>query len=126
MNNIYSHSISPSKIIRGEKAWTEAIDYIPLITQKPLILGRSLSTRDTRSNLIEDLRNKQLNPINAELEYDCCEKDLDRVYKIAKNNCCDGLIAAGGGKVLDAGKLIANRLSVPCVTVPLSASTCAG
>lgn len=32
----------------------------------------------------------------------------------------------GGGKVLDAGKLLAHRLSLPCITVPLSASTCAG
>ena len=28
--------------------------------------------------------------------------------------------------MLDAGKLLAHRLSLPCITVPLSASTCAG
>jgi glycerol dehydrogenase len=32
----------------------------------------------------------------------------------------------GGGKVLDAGKLLAQRLSLPCITVPTSAATCAG
>ena len=36
------------------------------------------------------------------------------------------MIAAGGGKVLDAGKLLAHRLKLPCITVPLSAATCAG
>jgi glycerol dehydrogenase len=32
----------------------------------------------------------------------------------------------GGGKVLDAGKLLAHRLARPCITVPTSAATCAG
>jgi len=32
----------------------------------------------------------------------------------------------GGGKVLDSGKYIAECLNIPCITVPLSASTCAG
>jgi glycerol dehydrogenase len=35
-------------------------------------------------------------------------------------------MAVGGGKVLDAGKLLADRLDLPCVTVPTSAATCAG
>jgi glycerol dehydrogenase len=36
------------------------------------------------------------------------------------------VIAAGGGKVLDSGKYIAECLDIPSITVPLSASTCAG
>ena len=36
------------------------------------------------------------------------------------------IVAAGGGKVLDAGKLIQILLHIPVITVPLSASTCAG
>jgi glycerol dehydrogenase len=35
-------------------------------------------------------------------------------------------VAIGGGKVLDAGKLLADRLGVACITVPTSAATCAG
>ena len=50
--------------------------------------------------------------------------DLERLSTIAKG--CDAVLAAGGGKVLDAGKLLADQLSLPCITVPLSAATCAG
>jgi glycerol dehydrogenase len=36
------------------------------------------------------------------------------------------VVALGGGKVLDAGKLLAHRLGLPCATVASSAATCAG
>ena len=36
------------------------------------------------------------------------------------------MIAIGGGKVLDAGKLLAHRQELVCITVPTSAATCAG
>ncbi|HJL68912.1 MAG TPA: iron-containing alcohol dehydrogenase, partial [Prochlorococcaceae cyanobacterium Gl_MAG_24] len=52
--------------------------------------------------------------------------DLNRINSLALYNSCDGVVAAGGGKVLDAGKLLAHRLGIPCITVPLSAATCAG
>lgn len=36
------------------------------------------------------------------------------------------IIGAGGGKVLDAAKLVATNLNLPVVTIPTSAATCAG
>lgn len=120
------HLISPSKVIRGKKAWLFAIKDILDITKTPLILGRSDATKNIRSKIKNDLENNNLNVYNANLEFDCCSEDLDRIYKFAKQNKCDSIIAAGGGKVLDAGKLLAEYLSIPCITIPLSASTCAG
>ena len=62
----------------------------------------------------------------SNLQYDCCHQDISRIKKIIIENNCDSIIASGGGKVLDAGKYLANSLSIPVITVPLSASTCAG
>ena len=121
---ISSHAIAPAAVLRGQGAWAEALDRIPLLTSSPLLLGRSSSTASLREQLRVDLIAAGCQPRPAQLRFDCCETDLERLADEARG--CDSILAAGGGKVLDAGKLLAHRLHVPCITVPLSAATCAG
>jgi len=118
--------ISPDKVIRGKYAWKKSWPEIVKISKSPLLLGKSPTTRSLRSVIYNDLKELNLNVFNSELEFDCCKEDLTRIYKLATNQKSDSIITAGGGKVLDAGKILAEYLSVPCITVPLSASTCAG
>ena len=122
--SISSHSIAPASVLRGDGAWDEALPQIKSLCSRPLVLGRSASTADQRQRLVSDLLAHGLQPLQAQLQFDCCEQDLQRLAAEAQG--CDAVLAAGGGKVLDAGKLLAHRLSLPCITVPLSASTCAG
>lgn len=92
----------------------------------PIFLGRSCFTAELRQDLVRDLVDHGIRPLPLELQYDCCEEDLSLLKQMALKHSSDAVIAAGGGKVLDSGKLLADRLGVPCITVPLSASTCAG
>ena len=124
VRSISSHAIAPATVLRGNGAWDEALPLITSLCSRPLVLGRSSSTRVQRQGLVSGLQSSGINPRVAELEFDCCEQDLQRLVPQAEG--CDGVLAAGGGKVLDAGKLLAHRLGLPCITVPLSASTCAG
>ena len=124
VRSISSHAIAPATVLRGDGAWEEALPLITSLCSRPLVLGRSSSTRIQRQGLVSDLQSCGINPRAAELEFECCEQDLERL--VAQAEVGDGVLAAGGGKVLDAGKLLAHRLGLPCITVPLSASTCAG
>jgi len=119
-------SISPETIFRGKDAWLGALPEIKKLTQRPLLLGRSLSTVNLRNNILRDLKNQNLNVDTATLQFDCCNEDISRVKNLILKNKHDSIIAVGGGKVLDSGKYIADCLNIPCITVPLSASTCAG
>ena len=113
-------------VLRGEGAWSEALPAIAALCRRPLLLGRSQATRALRRRLELELRGAGLEPVAAQLQHDCCEADLQPLTEQARAAGCDALLAAGGGKVLDAGKLLAHRLGLPCITVPTSAATCAG
>ena len=118
--------ISPEKIFRGKGAWLKSIPEIKKISKRPLILGRSLSTSNHRNRIFKDLEDHGFDINISNLHFDCCYEDLTRIKNIILKNKCDSIVASGGGKVLDAGKFLGDSLSIPVVTVPLSASTCAG
>ncbi len=124
--SINIHSISPSKVVRGNNAWSNSIDYIASLCKKPLIIGRSNATKRQRTLFENDLLQNDIKAVSFDLVHDCCELDIQNAYQFSKTNNCDGIIATGGGKVLDAGKLVADLLDIKCITVPLSAATCAG
>ena len=119
-------SISPEIIFRGNDAWTKALPKIATFTKSPLIIGRSTHTQNLRNNILRDLKKLNLNVNSANLQFDCCYEDISRLKDTILEYNSDSVIAAGGGKVLDSGKYIAECLNIPCITVPLSASTCAG
>ena len=126
ISSISTHAIAPANVLRGQGAWAEALRLIADLCRKPFVLGRSAATAESRQRLKSDLQATGLSVASGELEFDCCEQDLQRLAAEIKTSGSDAVVAAGGGKVLDAGKLLADRLDLTCITVPTSAATCAG
>ena len=124
------HCIAPALVLRGDNVWPQAMATITRLGRRPLLLGRGAPTAPLRQQLLVLFEAAGLKPLSALLQHDCCEQDLTQLSQLAPTAAglggCDSVVAIGGGKVLDAGKLLAQRLKLPCVTVPTSAATCAG
>ena len=126
MPELSQHAIAPAQVVRGDGAWGEALPLIQQLCNQPLLLGRSSSTQALRSSLQASLESQGLAVGLGLLHYDCCWSDLHRLSAEIESSGADAVIAVGGGKVLDAGKWLADQHRLPCITMPTSAATCAG
>ena len=71
VRSISAHAIAPAKVLRGDGAWDEALLQINSLCSRPLVLGRSSSTAELRQSLVADLQAQGLNPLQAQLQFDC-------------------------------------------------------
>ncbi len=126
MPEVSQHAIAPASVLRGDGAWAAALPLIAGLCGKPLLLGRSEATAAVRASLRAQLEAVGLAVQESHLLHDCCWSDLHRIGAELKATGADAVIAVGGGKVLDAGKWLADHHQLPCITVPTSAATCAG
>jgi hypothetical protein len=77
------------------------------LTSHALVLGRSQATRALRQQCLEDLAEAGINCTSFELEFDCCEADLNRIEALIapvqpspdspQEHVLDAVIAFGGG-----------------------------
>jgi glycerol dehydrogenase-like iron-containing ADH family enzyme len=129
---IYSLTIAPACVLRGENAIAESINSIARFGNRPLIVGGSNSLAAAKPFLQPILEGAEAGtgapPLQcAEAAYgrDCSEISLEHLREEVANHQADFIIGVGGGKALDAAKLLAYQCQIPIVTIPTSAATCA-
>ncbi|MGI6358365.1 MAG: glycerol dehydrogenase [Bacillota bacterium] len=61
--------------------------------------------------------------IFEEFNRECCYREIGRLVDLAADCGAEFIVAIGGGKTIDTGKLVADRLDSPVVVVPTIAST---
>jgi len=132
---ILSLTIAPACVLRGQNALARSRDAIARLGKRPLIVGGSNSLATAKPYLQPILRGGTgaragtvAPPLQfAEIAYgrDCSESSLEQLREAASNHQADFIIGVGGGKALDAAKLVAHQCQIPIVTIPTSAATCA-
>jgi len=122
--------IFPRRFVLGPGVLGISGKQIVIYTKKPLIMGgRRALDAIRKAGLQSSLEKEGVKYAEARfgegVPYgpECCEPEIERLTKIGKEKGCDGVIAAGGGKCIDAGKAVAKNLGGEIVIIPTIAAT---
>jgi len=118
---IFSLTIAPACVIRGQNALGRSTEAIARLGKRPLIVGG----KNSLAAIQPYLQNQQLQAAQATYGKDCSENSLKTLHEAAIAHKADFIIGVGGGKALDAAKLLAHQCQIAIATIPTSAATCA-
>ncbi|PSO68816.1 MAG: oxidoreductase [Cyanobacteria bacterium QH_8_48_120] len=114
--------VAPSQVLRGSQALSKAGEAIARLGQRPLVVGGDRSLAVVEPSLQPLLHHYQLHAASASYRPDSSTTSLRQALE---QHQADFIIGVGGGKALDAAKLLAEQCELPIVTIPTSAATCA-
>ena len=124
-NSLLTLAVAPAKVIRGSKVLPAVALEIAKLGSHPMIVSGNSTIAIAQKTVLPGLKNQNLHVTSASYNADCSEASLKSLRKSAKEHKADVIIGVGGGKALDAAKLVAHQLQLPVVTIPTSAATCA-
>lgn len=117
--------MAPARVLRGTQALAQAGTAIARLGRRPLVVGGDRTLAAVEPFLNPVLASQSLEATQAAYGADCSEAGLTQLRQAVADHQADLIIGVGGGKALDAAKLLAYQTQLPIVTVPTSAATCA-
>ncbi len=118
-------NVAPAQVIRARGCLEQSGAMIARLGHRPLIVGGDCSNTLLTERLKPAVAQYPLAIASASYTPDCSEASLSRLQEAVATHQADLIIGTGGGKSLDAAKLLAHRCGLPIVTIPSSAATCA-
>ena len=118
-------NVAPAQVIRSRGCLEQSGAVIARLGHRPLIVGGENSNQLLTERLQPAIAQYQLAIATASYSPDCSEASLTRLQEAVATHQADLIIGTGGGKSLDAAKLLAHRCGLPIITIPTSAATCA-
>ncbi len=118
-------AVSPAQVLRGDRLLEQSGAAIAAYGQRPFLVGGKHALGLVKPRLKTAFADHSLTLKESLLGSDCSEVALQRLQNAIAEHRGDVVIGVGGGKALDAAKLLAHQCGLPVVTVPTSAATCA-
>ena len=117
-----STTIFPGRYIQGYEAIRRLGPEITRLGKTVFMLCSNTVYSKILPSFKDDLaRYAQVFP--GKFQGECCDDEINRVIKLAKEANCAVVIGMGGGKVMDTAKAAANKLQKPLIIVPTVAAS---
>lgn len=113
---------APGKYIQGRGELRFLSQHISKLGKKALVIASELGVDRIHDAMNgSDCSACELHFVPFEGE--CSMTEINRMQEIFRENNCDIVVGAGGGKVLDTAKATACFLNAPCVIIPTAVSS---
>lgn len=119
------NSVAPAQVIRGEQALAASLDRIKAFGVRPLVIGGDRTLASFQGKLESLFQSVGIQGCYTSYGVDCSEPRIQSFIGEVKTHDADLIVGMGGGKALDAAKLVAYQCQLPIVTLPTSGATCA-
>lgn len=126
MSNLIEQVNFPSKVFRGFGALADLGNFCKTLGTSVYILGGKTALEKTQQSIRTSLQQAEVN-VTAIQWYggECSRRNINTLSEKIVNSQADVIIAVGGGKALDTGKMLSHECHLPVVTIPTIAATCA-
>lgn len=116
----------PEKIIRGNGAIKAIGEASALLGKKAFVMGGMTALSKTQEQILNSLKEVGISVTSFEwFGGECSRENVKKLKEKVRAQGADFIIAVGGGKAMDTGKLTAYECKLSLVTVPTIAATCA-
>jgi glycerol dehydrogenase len=118
--------ISPYRYIQGKDVLDHLGGYLSLLpSRRPLVLMTEGGRQRCGAKIEASLKKSGVELHIEIFRGECSHEEVGRIAGAVRESgwAADSVIAAGGGKCIDAGKCVSFRLGVPVVICPTLAST---
>lgn len=114
---------NPSKYIQGVGAIKEIGKYTSVLGNKVLLMGGRTALSVSKEAIGESLRTHKMEYVAERFRGESTRTEINRLVNIGRKNKVDFVIGVGGGKALDAAKVVSFYLKTPLTLVPTIAAT---
>lgn len=113
---------APAKYFQGSALLSDAYRYVSHIGRRFVIIADDRVKRLIEDRIKEGFRSAGNACVFLPFHGECSQQEVTRLVQLTAEQDCSGIIGAGGGKTIDAAKIVGDVCGLPVVTVPTAAS----